>query len=72
MRRRYLSEELGIYKGEIMVSKQDLEELSRLATNTYDNDKRFLYRVINGINAMDKEITQLKAENEKLKEKKSK
>lgn len=48
------------------VSKQDLEELGRLATNTYDSDKRFLYRVINGINLMNREITQLKAENAKL------
>lgn len=52
------------------INKQDLEELSRLATNTYDDDKRFLYRVINSINAMDREITQLKAENAKLKKKK--
>jgi len=55
-------------KGDIMsVNKNDLEELNRLATNTYGDEKRFIYRVINGINAMEREILALKVEIEKLK-----
>jgi hypothetical protein len=48
------------------VSKADLEELKRLATNTYDEDKKFMNRIISGIGAMDQEIRQLKAKLEKV------
>jgi len=44
------------------INKQDIEELRRIATNTYDNDKRFMYRVIQGIGMMETQINQLKAE----------
>jgi len=55
-------------KEDIMsVNKQDLSELNRLATNTYDDDKKFIYRIINGIHVMEREILTLKAEIAKLK-----
>ena len=44
------------------VSREDLQELRRIATNTYDADKAFMNRVIKGIGAMDSEIQKLKNE----------
>lgn len=52
-----------------MITKQDLNELKRMATNSYDNDKKFVNRIIEGIRKMDNEIQRLRAENVKLKEK---
>lgn len=51
-----------------MISKNDLDELKRLATNAYDDDKRFVARVITEINNMSNEIARLKHENGQLKE----
>ncbi len=51
------------YKGGHMaVSRDDLQELRRIATNTYDADKAFMNRVIKGIGAMESEMQRLKAE----------
>lgn len=49
------------------VSANDLSELKRLATNFYDDDKRFIYRVISEINSMEREILRLNVENKSLK-----
>lgn len=38
----------------------DLNELKRMATNSYDNDRKFLNRVLNGINDLEKEASQLR------------
>lgn len=48
------------------VHPNDLNELRRLATNFYDDDKKFVYRVIKEITAMDREIFRLKTEVRKL------
>lgn len=53
------------------ISKKDIEELRRIATNTYDADKAFMNRVINGINILESENAKLKAEIDTLKKKKS-
>ena len=45
-----------------MISKADLSELRRLATNAYDDDKLFVGRVINEINNMQNEILRLRNE----------
>lgn len=42
------------------ISNNDLEELRRMATNLYDNDKARINRVL-------RYIAELKSENEKLK-----
>ena len=52
------------------VTTADLQELRRIATNTYDADKAFMNRVIKGIGALDSENTRLKSEIAKLLEKK--
>lgn len=49
------------------VHANDITELKRLATNFYDEDKKFVYRVINEISSMEREILLLKSENKKLK-----
>lgn len=49
------------------ISKQDMEELRRIVTNTYDNDKAFMRRVIMGIGLMESENNKLKAQVEVLK-----
>ena len=60
----------NINQGEAMtIHKNDLEELRRMATNTYDNDKKFLNRVIMGIGVMESELRKLKEENDDLKKK---
>lgn len=48
------------------VHESDLNELRRMATNTYDDDKRFLNRVLTGIAMMEREIVKLTRENEDL------
>jgi len=53
-----------------MISNNDLNELRRLATNAYDDDKRFVNRVITEISNMNNEITKLRAEIQRLKESK--
>ena len=42
------------------IHQSDYDELKRLATNSYDNDKKFLNRVITGINGLEKEKSQLR------------
>jgi hypothetical protein len=39
----------------------DLNELKRLATNSYDDDKKFLNRVITGISDLEKTVSQLRS-----------
>ncbi len=53
-----------------MISKNDLNELRRLATNAYDDDKRFVNRIITEISNMNNEISKLRAEVQRLKEEK--
>ena len=50
-----------------MIHSNDLNELRRLATNAYDDDKRFVNRVITEISNMSHEITKLRAEVASLK-----
>ena len=50
-----------------MINPNDLNELQRLVTNTYDDDKKFLRRIIVGITEMDRKITALQAEIAQLK-----
>lgn len=50
-----------------MIHPNDMNELRRISTNTYDNDKACMNRIIQGISAMANEISQLKSENAKLK-----
>jgi len=51
------------------VSTADLQELRRIATNTYDGDKIFMNRVIKGIGALESENQRLKNELTELKQK---
>jgi len=51
-----------------MINPNDLNELQRLITNTYDDDKVFLRRILVGIKEMDRKITELRAEIDRLKE----
>ena len=51
------------------VSKKDIEELKRIATNTYDAEKAFMNRIIRGIGLLESENAKLKAEIEALKKK---
>ena len=53
------------------IHPSDLNELKRLATNSYDDDKKFLNRIIAGINDLEKEKSGLRsviAQLEKAKE----
>ena len=50
-----------------MINPNDLNELQRLITNTYDDDKVFLRRILVGIKEMDRKITELRAEIDRLK-----
>jgi uncharacterized tellurite resistance protein B-like protein len=43
------------------IHASDLNELKRMATNSYDNDRKFLNRVINGINDLEKQASQLRS-----------
>jgi len=49
-----------------MINKNDLNELQRLATNCYDDDKKFVHRIIHQANLMNREIGKLQAEVETL------
>ena len=51
------------------ISKNDLQELKRIATNTYSNDKAFINRVIKGIGILESENQRSKNEIEDLKNK---
>ncbi len=51
-----------------MVSNNDLSELRRLSTNTYDEEKALMNRVIRGINDLTNENLKLKAEVKILRE----
>ena len=45
------------------ILKSDIDELRRMAVNTYDDhDKKFLNRVMAGIAEMEREILRLKAD----------
>ena len=48
------------------ISKNDLQELRRIATNTYNDDKAFINRVIKGIGILESENQRLKNEIEEL------
>jgi hypothetical protein len=50
------------------ISQTDMIELKRIATNTYDGDKACIHRIIMGISNYEKEIRNLKVENEQLKQ----
>jgi len=51
-----------------MINDDDMMELKRIAANTYEQEKsEQLYRIISEINRMQRQIINLKAENEKLK-----
>lgn len=49
-----------------MVNQEDINELRRIATNTYDGDKLFMNRLITKITNTNREILELRA---KLEEK---
>ena len=49
------------------INIQDLEELKRIATNTYDRDKAFMQRVLAGIAKLERDNAKLFKENEILK-----
>lgn len=50
-----------------MVSKADMMELKRISTNTYDDDKACMNRIIQGIERLNNTIRLLKLENDGLK-----
>jgi cell division protein FtsB len=50
------------------VFPDDMNELRRLATNTYEQDKsQQIHRIIRGVSELESQVRTLKAENEKLK-----
>ena len=50
------------------ISAEDMNELKRLATNTYEQEKsNQIHRIIRGIAKMESEIRTIKEENLKLK-----
>lgn len=49
------------------ISQKDMDELKRIFTNTYDDDKSLMNRVMKGISLLNNEINSLKAENARLK-----
>jgi len=51
-----------------MVSNNDLNELRRMFTNSYDDDKALINRVLRGINELTAENLKMKAELKVLKE----
>ncbi len=55
-----------------MISVSDLNELRRLSTNSYDEEKALVNRVIRGINELHEENKKLKAELKVLYEKERK
>lgn len=51
-----------------MISNDDMMELKRIAANTYEKEKsEQIYRIISEINTMQRQISNLKIENERLK-----
>jgi hypothetical protein len=51
------------------ISLDDMNELKRLATNTYEQEKsNQVYRIIRAITDMENQIKFLKTENQKLKD----
>ena len=49
------------------ISTEDMNELRRLATNTYEQEKsNQINRIINGIMRLESDLKVLKAENERL------
>ena len=51
-----------------MISNDDMMELRRIAANTYEQEKsEQIYRIISEINLMQRQISNLKIENAKLK-----
>lgn len=50
-----------------MIRKEDLNELKRIATNTYDEDKKFVNRIIMEVGSMEREIKRLQDEVARLK-----
>jgi len=53
-----------------MINQEDLSELRRLATNTYENDKAAqIIRIIHGINDLTNRLQVLQNENAELKRK---
>lgn len=53
-----------------MINQEDLSELRRLATNTYENDRAIqIHRVIRGVNDLINQVQVLQAENAELKSK---
>jgi len=55
-----------------MVNARDLNELRRMVTNFYDDDKACIQRVLRGISELINENTKLKAEVQKLNEQQKK
>ena len=52
----------------MIISSDDMMELRRIAANTYEQDKcEQIYRIINGIAKLERLVSQLKSENDKLK-----
>lgn len=52
----------------MIISQDDMMELRRIAANTYEQEKsEQIYRIINGIAKLERLVSQLKSENEKLK-----
>ncbi len=45
-----------------MVTKEDLNELRRIATNAYDDDRRFINNLITKIGNMERQISNLQTE----------
>jgi hypothetical protein len=57
-----------LYNGGHMISNDDMMELRRIAANTYEQEKsEQIYRIISEINLMQRQISNLKIENAKLK-----
>jgi hypothetical protein len=50
------------------VNVNDMNELRRIVTNSYDYDKACIQRIIRGIEALNAEVQALKTENKKLTE----
>lgn len=48
------------------ISQNDMNELKRIATNTYDGDKACMHRIIRGIDALNTQLRTLRAENDRL------
>jgi len=49
------------------ISQSDMTELKRISTNTYDEDKACINRIIRGITDLGNEVRMLKQERDELK-----